>query len=65
MMVCTRRCRVANLGQADSRQAAADALLMDERRGRAYAQRENLSLLGAIGLLRLDRGRGLIPAASG
>lgn len=47
-----------------AREVTADALLMDERRGRTHAQREGLPVLGTIGLLRLGRDRGLIPAAA-
>lgn len=44
------------------REAGADLLLLDDRRARAAAQREGLPLIGTLGILRLARERGLIPA---
>lgn len=46
------------------REAAADVLLLDERRARARATQEGLPITGTIGILRLARDRGLIPAVA-
>jgi predicted nucleic acid-binding protein len=55
-------------GEADAialmHERAADVLLMDERRGRRFASQEGFPLLGTIGVLRLTRARGLIPAVT-
>ncbi len=45
------------------REAGADLLLLDDRRARAAAERQGLPLTGTLGILRLARERGLIPAA--
>lgn len=46
------------------REARADVLLLDERRARGHAQREGLPMAGTIGILRLARDRGLVPAVA-
>ena len=44
--------------------AGADLLLLDERRARTHARRLGLPLTGTIGLLRLARARGRVPAVA-
>ncbi len=44
------------------REAGADVLLLDDRRARTHAQHEGLPISGTIGVLRLARDRGLVPA---
>ena len=46
------------------RKSAAHLLLIDERRGRAYYEREGVPVTGTIGILRRARERGLIPAVA-
>ncbi len=46
------------------REVQADVLLLDERRARARATREGLPIIGTIGILRLARDRGLVPAVA-
>jgi predicted nucleic acid-binding protein len=45
-------------------EARADVLLLDERRGRAHAQRLGLPTTGTLGVLRLARDRGLVPGVA-
>ena len=47
-----------------ARDTRTDALLIDERRGRAYAQRHSIPILGTIGILQLSRDLGLIPSVA-
>jgi len=44
------------------REAGAHVLLLDDRRARTHAQHEGLPISGTIGVLRLARDRGLVPA---
>jgi len=46
------------------REAGADVLLLDDRRARTHAQHEGLPISGTIGVLRLARDRGLVPAVA-
>jgi predicted nucleic acid-binding protein len=46
------------------REAGSDVLLIDERRARAYAEREILPVTGTIGILLRARDRSLIRAAA-
>ncbi len=47
-----------------AKDAGADAVLVDDRRARSYAQREGLQVLGTIGVLQRARVRGMVPSAA-
>jgi predicted nucleic acid-binding protein len=40
----------------------ADAILIDERAGRAFATAKGMTVIGVIGILRQAKAQGLIPA---
>lgn len=64
----TRLLTELDRGEAEAivlmREAGADVLLLDERRARTHAQQEGLPITGTIGVLRLARDRGLVPAVA-
>lgn len=58
--------REISVGEAEAIALAvelqADVLLLDERRARAIASRHSVSVTGAVGVLLIAKGRGLVPA---
>jgi hypothetical protein len=62
----TRLCQELDLGEAEAICVAcelkAERLLIDEKAGRAVAQREGLSIIGVVGLLIVAKQKGLLSS---